>query len=217
MERALIIDNYNTYNDWRLILTAKSVTPPQAKTKYVNLDGMNGTLDLSEALSGEIMYNDRTITASFLLTDGTFLERNIALQNIINKIHGKKLQIIDPDYPKRYFLGRVSVKSFKNILPYAEMSIEAVCEPWRYAIHDIARKVDVDGQSVDIIITNNGAKTLCPEITVTGSIEITFGDNHVALTDGSYKISELKLYHGITLIKANGTGSVVFTYREADL
>lgn len=217
MERAFIIDNLNTYNEWRLILTAKSITSPPLKTKYVSLDGMNGTLDLSEVLTGEITYGDRTVSASFLLTEGTRLERNFVLREIVKRLHGRKVKIIEPDDLDHYFLGRINVKNLENILPYAKLSIEAICEPWRYSLYDIVRRVDVNDQTVEIIITNNGAKTLIPEITVTGEVDIIFKNNQVSLTDGTYKISDLKLYSGANVIKVIGTGSVIFTYKEADI
>lgn len=217
MERAFIIDKFNTFSDWRLILTAKSVTPPQAKTKYVSIDGMSGTLDLSEALTGEVTYNDRTVSASFVLTEGSFGERNRLLRDIVNRLHGKKVKLIEPDDPNHYFYGRVTVKTLNNRLPYGEISLEAICDPWRYSINDSVRRVEVNGQTIDVVINNNGAKTLSPEITVTGSVDITFNNGNVSLTDGTYKISDLRLYAGVNIIGVSGEGVVTFTYKEADL
>ena len=217
MERAFIIDKFNTYNDWRLILTKKSVTPPQPKTKYVSLDGMNGTLDLSEVLTGEITYNDRTVSATFLLTEGTYKERNLKLQEIANKLHGRKVKLIEPDDLDHYLLGRITIKDIRNILPYSEITIEAVCEPWRYSLEDIIRKVDVNGQEVDIVLTNNGAKNTSPEITIIGSIDIIFNDVQVSLTSGTYKVSDFKLCHGVNLVKVIGTGSATFKYKEVNI
>ena len=70
MERYFVLDKYNTWYDWRLICTAKDVTPPEPKTYYVELDGMDGTLDLSESLTGEISYKDRTVSAAFFTNNG---------------------------------------------------------------------------------------------------------------------------------------------------
>ena len=63
MERHFIFDKYNTWADWDLIVTAKDITPPEPKTYYVELDGMSGSLDLSESLSNEICYEDRELKA----------------------------------------------------------------------------------------------------------------------------------------------------------
>ena len=218
MERYFILDKFNTFYDWRLILTSKDVTPPEPKTNLVELDGMSGSLDLSESLTGDIHYKDRTVSASFWTSEGSYKDREKLLRDIIRSLHGKKIKIIEPDDPKHYFYGRVQIKSQKNILPYAEFSIECTCDPWRYAVNDTVRRVEVDSQTItDVIIHNNGVKTLLPVITVTGAVKITYNGNETNLTDGSYKISDIKLRQGVNIIGVSGTGSVSFTYKEADL
>ena len=218
MERYFIFDKFNTWYDWRLILTSKDVTPPEPKTNYVNIDSMSGTLDLSEALSGEITYNDRTVSATFWTDNGNRKEREKLLRDIRVALHGKKVKIIEPDDPDHYFYGRVSVVAESNNLAYAELEIECTCEPWRYAINDSERRVDVNSSVVtDVIIHNNGVKTLCPTITVTGAVEITYEGSKTSLTAGSYKISDIRLSQGVNIIGVSGNGSATFTYKEADL
>ena len=218
MERYFILDNINTWYDWRLILTAKDVTPPEPKTNYVEIDGMDGSLDLSESLTGEITYHDRTVSASFWTSDGDYKKRSSLLKDVISALHGKKIKIIEPDDPDHYFYGRVKVKDIVNKIPYAEFSIEAVCEPWRYSVNDTVRKIEINNEmGSNLIINNTGVKTLCPLITVTGSVNIIYNGVKTSLTDGSYKISDIRLYQGITVIGVSGNGSATFTYKEADL
>lgn len=218
MERFFILDKFNTWYNWRLILTAKDITPPEPKINYVNLDGMSGTLDLSESLTGEVTYEDRTITASFWTDEGSYKDRERLLREITTALHGKKIRIIEPDDPEHYFYGRVKIKSRENNLAYAEFTIEAVCEPWRYSIYDTVRRIEVNNQNAaDLVIHNNGVKTLCPVITVTGSVNIVYNGVTTPLTAGSYKITTIKLYQGVTVIGVSGNGSVKLTYKEADL
>lgn len=215
MERFFILDKFNTWYDWGLILTAKNITPPEPKTNYVELDGANGTLDLSESLTGEVVYNDRTIAASFWTSEGSYKDREKLLRNIVAALHGKKIKIIEPDDPTHYFYGRVTVKSVTNILPYMEFSIEAVCEPWRYAVDDTERIINVYNSSVDAVIINNGVKTLSPIITVSGSVDIAHNGVTVSLSEGSYRLTNVKLYSGVNVITISGRGSATFTYKEA--
>jgi predicted phage tail component-like protein len=218
MERYFIFENLNTWYDWSLIITAKDIPDPEPKTNYVDLNGMNGTLDLSEALTGEITYNDRTITASFWTNYGTRKDRETLLRKISATLHGKKVKIIEPDDPDHYFYGRVKIKSPTNNLAYATFTIEAICEPWRYALTETVRRIDVNGDTVtDVVINNNGVKSLSPIITVTGSVNITYGGTTTTLTDGVYKISDIKLRQGVNIIGVSGAGSVSFSYREATL
>ena len=218
MERFFIFDKFNTWYNWRLILTAKDVTPPEPKTNYVDIDGMNGSLDLSESLTGEITYKDRTISASFWTDNGSFKDRSDLLREIVTALHGKKIKIIEPDDPKHYFYGRVNVKALNNILPYATFTIEATCEPWRYSIADIERTIDIkNNDMVNVVINNRGVKTVIPTITVKGSINIIVNNTKLTLIDGVYKFSDFKFYRGVNVVDISGNGSVTFTYKEAEL
>ena len=218
MERFFILGNKNTWYDWRLYLTAKDIPDAEPKTNYIDIDGMDGTLDLSESLTGEVKYKDRTITASFWTDNGNRKDRDALLRSIVSQLHGKKIKIIEPDDPDHYFYGRVKIKSKKNILPYAELTLEAICEPWRYAINESSRRVEVKSESVtDVVINNNGVKTLCPTITITGSVNVIYNGFKTPLTAGTYKFSDIKLHQGVNIIGVSGNGSVTITYTEADL
>jgi hypothetical protein len=215
--RFFTFDKFNTWYDWRLTLTAKDVTPPELKTNYIALDGANGTLDLSEALTGEMAYNDRTVTASFWTSEGTFQERVVLCRDIIAALHGKKIQIIEPDDPEHYFLGRVRVKSQTFDQVHAELVIEAVCDPWRYAVEETERTVKVDGEQVGVVLRNDGVRTICPDLLVTGEVELAFNGTTVTLGAGAYKLTDLKLKQGLNVVHLDGSGSVTFIYREAGL
>lgn len=215
--RFFTFDKYNTWHDWRLTLTAKDVTPPELKTNYITLDGVSGTLDLSEALTGEVAYNDRTVSASFWTSEGNFQERVVLCRDIVAALHGKKVQIIEPDDPEHYFLGRVRVKRQTFDQVHAELDIEAVCDPWRYAVEETVRTVEVSDQRIGVSFRNDGARTICPDLQVTGTVKIASDDAAVTLTTGAYKIADLKLRQGVNTLYLDGAGSVTFIYREAGL
>lgn len=216
MERFFTFGKFNTWYDWGLIVTAKSVTPPEPKTNYVEIDGMSGSLDLSESLAGEVTYHDRTIEATFWTDRGTRENRETLLKKITTVLHGKKLKIFEPDDPNHYFYGRVMITERENNAAYAEFTIEAVCEPWRYSIFESVRSQTVDS-TVDMVIRNNGVKTLCPDIRVTGILDITYDGVTTSATTGVFKISTLKLRQGVNVIRVSGNGTIDLTYREADL
>lgn len=217
MERYFILGDFNTWYDWNLILTAKDITPPEVKTNYVELDGMSGTLDLTEALSGEPTYKDRVITASFWTDKGNRAEREKLLRDITIALHGRKIEVIEPDDPTHYFVGRATIVSSKNILPYLEFSIEITCEPWRYAVDETVRRVTLRAWKTDVVISNEGAKTVCPTITVTDSAFVYFDGAKTTLTSGEWKLSNIKLRHGANVVGVSGAGTIQFDYREADL
>lgn len=214
--RYFILDKYNTWYDWRLTLTAKDIPAPEPKTNYVELDGMHGTLDLSEALTGEVVYKDRTLTASFWTSEGTQQERLAVVKQITAALHGRVVDIIEPDDPAHFFRGRVKVKSKSHDAVHAELTLEAVCEPWRYAVNETRRAVTVNG-TTDAVIRNEGDKTLCPQIEVDGYVTISTDAGTVSLEPGTYKVATLKLRQGVNIVHLSGSGTVTFVYREADL
>lgn len=214
MKRFFIIDGFNTWYDWRLTLTAKNVPPADPKTNYVPLDGKNGTLDLTEALAGETLYNDLTLTASFSASEGNYQERERLICSIITRLHGKKVQLIEPDDPDHYLLGRVKVKRGVSHPSYHTFTIEATCEPWRYALEPTSRTVQVNG-AADVVINNTGARTVCPDITVDGSVTIGFNGLTAELSDTVGKLADLRLRQGANVVHVTGNGTVTFTYTEA--
>ncbi len=218
MERAFILDKFNTYIDWKLILENKEIAPAEPKTNYVELDGASGSLDLTESLTGEVAYKDRTLTAQFLTDYGNRKTREELLRDITRALHGKKVKIIEPDDLEHYYLGRFKMSKKINTLSYAQFTLEATCEPWRYAINESVRRIDVNSQEItSLVINNNGRKTLSPNIKVEGNVNIIIDGVVSSLSDGEYKISNLKLKEGSNIITVSGFGSLIFTYREADL
>ena len=217
MERYFILDKFNTWYDWKLILTSKKISLAEPNTKLVQLDGMSGSLDLSEALTGEVTYKDRTITATFLTDYGNRKDREKLLQDITVALHGKKIKVVEPDDPDHYFYGRVKITSVNNILPYLEFKIEVMCEPWRYSNAEASRTVTASSEPITVVIRNQGIKTLIPEITVNGVVKLEYEGATIELSYGTYKVSDLKIKPGVNTITVSGNGSVTFKYREATI
>lgn len=214
--RAFYFDKWNTWHDWRCTLTAKDLTPPEPKTKLVSIEGGHGSLDLSEALTGEPVYDVRKATASFLCSEGTYGDREKLRRSIVTAIHGRRVPIIDPDDPERYLLGRVVTKKVVNNLAYMTFDVEATCDPWRYAVEETVRQIPVSG-TVSAVLNNDGDLTVCPTLVVDGTIDITYGDEIIRKTSGTYKVADLRLRHGANVLTLTGRGSVTFLYREAVL
>lgn len=216
--RGVQFGDYHTAEDWNLILHEKIVSPPVPKTNYVSVPGRDGDLDLTEALSGVVNYQDRKASYTFLLTDGTHADRVELISQIIGVLHGQRVQIIDTDdYPDYYMNGRLTVTDVSNSNAYGILKIEAVCQPWRYAINQKTKAVTVtasDG-TVTVTMTNSGYKTVAPTLTVTGSITLTYGSTSTTLSAGTYILAGLRFTPGVNTVTVAGTGSITISYQEA--
>ena len=215
--RGVYFGDYHTVGDWGLILTAKTIDPPTPKIVNVNIDGRDGTLDLSRALTGDMKFNDRSASFTFLVTEGTQSDRAYMIQNIINKIHGQRLKIIEPDSPEYYFLGECTVSGVINDRAYGTFVVTATCEPYRYSINETVRNIQLSTTPTEIVLINNGRRVITPTITVTDSANLVIGTTSVSLSAGNYKLTALTLKNGVTTLTVSGTGEITFTYREAVL
>lgn len=215
--RGVLFGDYHTGNDWGLILNAKSLTPPEPKTNFIDIDGRDGSIDLSETLTGEVRYYDRIASFTFLMTDGSHRDRELLTNEIVNKIHGKRLNIVLPDEPDHYLVGRCNVTGVANDRAYGVLEIECTCEPWKYAERETSKTYTANGSTVAINCINTGRKTVIPTVTVTGSLIITIGTSSVSLSAGEYKLSALRLKAGSNGFSIKGTGSITLKYREAVL
>lgn len=220
--RFFILDKFHTWYDWRCTVTAKDIPDAEPKTNYVSIDGAHGALDLTEALAGGPVYSDRTLTASFMCSEGNHKERETLLREIRRALHGRKIKIIEPDDPTHYFLGRVSIKEYTNHLAYLEFTIEAICDPWRYAVNETNRVVNsLAGVTTCVVLNNHGCKVLRPTLRVvgagTGSVTVSCRGAAVALGDGLYYTPAIKLTPGANVVEVSGAGVVTIIYREADL
>lgn len=219
MERCFLFGSYDTWNDWGLLLTAKTdLEPPRVKTNYVDIEGMSGSVDLSEALSGEPTYEDRSFSASFCACDGSYEERHALLDAVISAIHGRKMKIIEPDDPSHYLYGRCSVKNVSHAVSHSTFAVDMRCDPWRYNHEETVQIIPVGSDSpADVRICNGGRKTVCPDITVSGQVTFTCGGFTSSATTGKYKVTTFKLYQGENVVQVKGSGTLTLTYREANL
>lgn len=216
LSNSLCFGKYNTWNNWGLITTALVIEPPELKTNYIDLGGVSGTIDLTEALSEQPVYKDRRLKATFWTRQGTRQEREQLLQGVLRAIHGRKLKITVPDTPGSYFFGRVAVKEVTRHERHLQFSIEAICDPWRYDNNFSKHSYTVDGTQ-EIKLYNHGVAVLCPDITVTGTVTFTCNGVTTTASDGTYKIATFKLFEGENIIGLSGSGTLTLRYREATL
>lgn len=213
--RGIQFNDHHSADDWGLILNSRKNTPPTPKYVKVSVDGRDGDLNLSRVLTGDIRYNNRKVSYGFVATDGSQIEREELISNIINEIHGQEIKIIEPDDPDHYLLGEVEVTDVQNNKAYSTFEISADCEPYRYSINEVNRIINLASTEANVVLTNAGTKSIIPTITVNGMVNIKYNDTSVSFSDGSFKLTSLVLRKGATVISVSGSGTLIVSYREA--
>lgn len=204
----------SAYKDWNIILTKSEIAFPEPKTSIVNIKGADGVLDLSEVLSGDIKYSNRSIKLTFeLLNDTEYTE---LITKIGAYIHGKTLTFQFTNDDLYFYSGRASINTWECVKRKGKIVISIDCEPYKCRVNETIVNVNLSNEEKTIILTNERQRVF-PTLYIQGTVTMTWNDLIYELSDGVYKMSNFYLIEGDNIINLNGNGSVKFTYRMGAL
>lgn len=134
MYHSITIGSKNTWDDWHLVSPSRLVfAVPEVKTKYVDIPGANGILDLTDALTGFPTYENREGTFEFIVVNG-YGEWQNRYSEILNYLHGKKYRAVLEDDPDYYYEGRFSVGEWGCDESWSTISISYSVSPFKRSI-----------------------------------------------------------------------------------
>lgn len=121
----------HSYKDWGLILKSRPViSPPSPKTIYIDVPASDGIIDLTESLTGEVKFNNRTITFEFNVIDARKRWSTI-YSDILDFLHGQQMKVILDEDPNYYYVGRFKVNEWKSSKRTSTITIEGTVEPYK--------------------------------------------------------------------------------------
>ena len=230
--------SYNTYDDWGLYITnTDCIKEPKQYTRYIEIPGRNGLLDLSEVISGRQIYTSREIKINLSgPRDKTTWAAAMSIAR--NDINGKVCRIIFDDDVGYYWRGRVVIKDFSSVLDLGKLTISIPnADPYKYSIQSSGEPWLWDPFNFETgIITYVGAITVSgtasltiphghmpttPEFVVSnkvGTLTVAVGSNTYTLNSGSNKIPAI-IVGGDSDVELDFTGDakVEVIYRSGSL
>ncbi len=222
-KRKILIGTYDTALEGLWTLSAWSLGKAVANEEYANVPGHNGPLDLSTALTdGEPYYGSREFEAILESSEGTRLEREERINQMINRLDGWRFNIVLPDDPTHYINGRIRVERVYNTPAHASVKVSATCEPWRYNNSETVVGLIATSTEQTVSLINNGRRSVVPTIKVVGgSAALKFSANGKThtwnLTQGEYILADIYLKTGAVPLTYSGSATITLTYREAVL
>lgn len=216
--KGLTIGGKHTYDDFGLkMLSFSGFSSPEVYTKYQEIPGRDGKLDLTEALAGEPTYKERNFTAEFDMEESNPAVFNERFHEIRNYLHGRVLQIVDDDEPDWIYEARVEVDyTRKNHLFYEIVISSDNVEPYKYKKTQTVVSVSLSSAEQDIILVNE-RKSVLPEFYCTAETTVKFGDTTHTMNAGTHTYADIILTQGNNVIKASGSGTLTITYQEGAL
>lgn len=226
--KKVIFGDYDSYLDFGLIRTGMTIGTPQPKTSSVEIEGADGELDLTEYF-GDINYSNRSLSFEFQ-TAKTQEEFTELFTNILNALHGRKMNIKQSDDIDYYYIGRVNVNEWKSDKAIGKIVIDVVAEPYKYKTNPTIISRSIAGTTTQISCFNS-RKRVIPTITVTGYASIvyrTYSDTGVLLKEvrlvaqsNSYpytlKSSDILFKEGENILEVSMNGTITIEYQEGAL
>ena len=204
----------SAYDEWNIVLTKADIPLPVPKTSTVDIKGADGLLDLSEVLTGDILYNNRQIKLTFSMMDDTDYYELIT--NISNYLHGRIVTFRLTKDDSYYYIGRASISEWECVKRKGIIVITVDCEPYKYALYETIRTINLSDQTKTISLPNS-RKRVCPTINVTGTVKLIIDDVEYSLAEGKQQLINFMLVEGDNVVKLKGNGTVVITYRQGAL
>lgn len=196
-----------------ILLDGYELNPPQPKTYTVDIPGGDGVIDLTTALTGDVVYENRSQKFTFALINVEDFE-NVKME-VSNFLHGKAFDYqitMDPGYT---YHGRFTVDTYTHQM-YAsgklgliEVSVDA--EPYKLKDHCVY-KLNATGGAMFRL--ESGRKPVHPTIECTAPCIVTWKDNVTVVPAGTYRLNNVVFQDGFNEIYINSKSFWNITWEE---
>ena len=192
----------HSYLDFGVILTEQNIGLPSPKTYTVNIEGMDGALDLSECF-GEMKYENRTIKFTFESID-KITDWQAKMIKISSFLHGQKMKITTWSDPNFYYVGRCQIDEYNSNSKLGKIVISCDCEPFKYK-QNITTFNLVEGSNT----VQNSRMTVYADLINESEITI----NSKVYSAGTH-LRAIKLMSGTNTLNSSGSATLIFQKGE---
>ena len=199
----------------------------QVQAKTVDILGMNGSLDLSEAVTGYPLYKNATHKLTFDFKDGNYDTWVAKSSELKGKIHGKRLSVVLGN-DRYYYDARVSVDTSKINQHYSQIVITLDAKPYKLAIRSSVedwiwdifnfetdvirdyRDINVPG---NIVIIGDVMPACCVFDCLDEGVTVTYEGISCVLPKGKSTVPDILITEGEHVMTFTGSGTVSVEYR----
>lgn len=219
-------------NDYNLVLTNKEIPLPDIKTNIINIPGTNGSLDLSEVLTGDVSYKNRTLLLKFEYL-GTWNTFQSMISKIADDLHGKKIKVIFDIDSNYYYEGRAEIDKLDSSIKNKSLTIKVDAYPFKFenksSIEDwlwdeFSFEDGIIREYTNLVVNNKlilnipGRKmSAVPTIITSTNMKVTYNNITYSLEKGENIITELATSESNNYYTFMGNGTITIDYRGGRL
>lgn len=221
----------HSFRNYHLLPTAQpQISPPAVNTYYVNVPGADGSLDLTEVLTGYVTYGDRTGEFSYQIYAPRSEWYDI-YNTLVHDLHGKKMDVILDEDAQYYYNGRLSVGNLQAGKNSAKVRISGTFSAYQYVIDTYSGNdwlwdpfdfnTGIAREYYKIPVRNSKTVTLigssivvCPIFTLeSGNMKAHVNGNSYPLNQGENVFLDILLTEDNLDVTFTGNGVVTISYR----
>lgn len=196
----VVVDGTDINETFGLVLTSDTdLGVAEPKTYVVDIPGGNGSIDLTEALTGDVAYEDRTMRLAFAADGVEDVER--LRTRMLSMLHGRRLPFtlsFDPGYT---YTGRFAVGSFERVGPAGvEVTVEVTCDPYKLKEHCAYRLNATGGVMFEF---ESGRRPVHPVIECEQPCFVTWDGVETTVPAGSYRLNDVVFREGRNRLYVN--------------
>lgn len=207
--KGIKFNEVHSYNDLHLAVAPFEIAPAKAKTTYLEIEGADGSLDLTEAL-GEVKYSDRQGSLTFYVLPGDDWEqKKTEVSNYLNGLQCKMTLDKDPNY---YYLGRFTVNSYKSDKMLRQITVDYRLKPYKYK-----KNVTIQTLKQGIHDISCDRMPVTPKITTTANTTFSFNGGSYSVSAGTTQLLNIRFTAGTNQLGITTTGTVTLEYQEGAL
>lgn len=205
----IIFTSWNTnmskrsYTDFGVILTEQNIGLPSPKTYSVSIEGMDGSLDLSECF-GEMKHENRTLKFTFESID-KITDWQSKMINISSFLHGQKMKIKTWSEPDFYYVGRCQIDEYNSSQRLGKIVVSCDCEPFKYK-----KNITVFNLTEGTNTVQNSRMTVYADLI--NEAEVTI--NTKVYSKGTH-LRAIKLTSGANIL--NSSGNATLNFQEGEI
>lgn len=215
------IGEFHSYRDFGLVPTSKPfVNLPSPKLEYLDIPGRQGEIDITESLTGEVIYEMRTGSFEFLVSDMDKWQE--VYRKLLSTVHGKRTSLVLDTEKDYVYKGRLWVSEFKSDKNYSLITLEYKLEPYKYNLEDMKNGEFIhrlDGiaitSSKTVVIPFDSDMTIVPEFhnQTENIITLNFEGKKYSITKGMSRFPEVRGRKDLTLSFA-GNSTIDILYKR---
>lgn len=165
------------FEDYGLLLVSHDETPPAPRIYRVELDGADGTLDLSE-WAGELKYDNRTVEI-------VFRDMSARHREFVQKLLGRVWRITFMDEEEWFYEGRCEGIGTQTRRHVTDLTVTFRCAPYKMRRKNTVISFNA-GANQDIVLRAE-RKTVIPTANLAASCRVEWNGNTHEIPAGESK------------------------------